>query len=685
MQNPRLHVEKPGYIPILRRTVSLIIFLASANCLAFTWFAMGITWIFDDTGYWPFVECPLFSLNTYRHTPSGPTCHMILRYSVALATSLIQGRLLTAEAGVVMPGLCSLDSVSSPDIIDCYWESDCDSVCWESSSASRCLGSSIYHDPAILTIPGSEPKCSVVIGNLGSQQLPCHSVTVISYCDSAFRVTPSIEIAMRAIVIASALIAVIWLIAELLLRSVEVSMKTEMAMGRAEQELTLPGKIEALRGIVENRWNSSQHADDSISLDSHIKSNSPTVPFASRTMARVPMSPERTETSYRCSRGFSSPLNQVVQSQVEPPPVDRFTSTAWTRRLMRYYKLRQDGKSVYKPRATVRSVCLTIFFFVLIVLTLLMILRMSPQSSPQRGGSSVIDVLSIWEIHSVLDVLIFADVILDFGLFLVASLAITWPKPPIFSKHLELKLAENASDDFNIPKSISSLSRKSSLSSVDAETGSISFVMKQSLTVDCCLMIACHESTITVEKSKSFSHTLTSALKIFPPSHIFVCDNGASVRPVDDTQLVTQAVHPDINYLYVPEGNKTFAFYWCNRYWIPFLEKCRRVPSFRYTLIIDDDVPLPPDLHLPHEHLHQNPDIKAVHFPLTATTPPNESEGGVLVNCQDVEYKLAGLHKQFQSKLSRCFSCHGAIALWDRKAMDEILYATNIFCVNMLI
>ncbi len=73
-----------------------------------------------------------------------------------------------------------------------------------------------------------------------------------------------------------------------------------------------------------------------------------------------------------------------------------------------------------------------------------------------------------------------------------------------------------------------------------------------------------------------------SALMVFPPSHIFVCDNGNALAPVDDTQMATREVHPDINYLYVPEGNKTFAFYWTNRYWIPFLVRCGRVPDFRF-------------------------------------------------------------------------------------------------------
>ncbi|KAF4728711.1 hypothetical protein FOZ63_008302, partial [Perkinsus olseni] len=210
-------------------------------------------------------------------------------------------------------------------------------------------------------------------------------------------------------------------------------------------------------------------------------------------------------------------------------------------------------------------------------------------------------------------------------------------------------------------------------SSTSTDTRSLSFVLKQSLTHDCCLLIACHESTMTRERYELFSGTLRAALMVFPPSHIFVCDNGNSPAPVDDTQMATIEAHPDINYIYVPEGNKTFAFYWCNKFWIPFLARHSKVPDFKYAVIIDDDVPLPADLHIPHEHLRNHPDIKAVHFPITAASPDG-TRRNMLVKCQDVEYKLAAVHKLFQSTLSRCLSCHGAIALWERRALEMILY-----------
>jgi len=264
-----------------------------------------------------------------------------------------------------------------------------------------------------------------------------------------------------------------------------------------------------------------------------------------------------------------------------------------------------------------------------------------------------------------MDGIIFTDILLDFGLFLIAIASVSWPTSPVFASHMTEKLGELL-EPHRPPRRDSDTSSNYTIGEDSMES-----VMDQALTLECCLLIACHESCLTLDKEKSFINTLESALRVFAPNHIFVCDNGASTHPVDHTQMVSQSVHPAINYLYIPEGNKTISFYWTNRYWIPFLEACRRIPKFSYAVIIDDDVPLPPDLHIPHARLRESPQIKAVHYPITATSP--DGKPGIMVNCQDIEYKLAAVHKYFQSTVARVISCHGAIALWERKALDDIL------------
>ena len=44
---------------------------------------------------------------------------------------------------------------------------------------------------------------------------------------------------------------------------------------------------------------------------------------------------------------------------------------------------------------------------------------------------------------------------------------------------------------------------------------------------------------------------------------------------------------------------------------------------------------------------------------------------------QDIEYKIAGSVKQFQGATGSVIAPHGAIAMWDREAFEEILYKTH--------
>lgn len=41
-----------------------------------------------------------------------------------------------------------------------------------------------------------------------------------------------------------------------------------------------------------------------------------------------------------------------------------------------------------------------------------------------------------------------------------------------------------------------------------------------------CLLVACHRSTQTKDRKKTFTNTVKAALAVFPANAIFVCDNG---------------------------------------------------------------------------------------------------------------------------------------------------------------
>jgi hypothetical protein len=87
--------------------------------------------------------------------------------------------------------------------------------------------------------------------------------------------------------------------------------------------------------------------------------------------------------------------------------------------------------------------------------------------------------------------------------------------------------------------------------------------------------------------------------------------------------------------------------------------------QFKYILRIDDDVILPPNLPLA-THLI-TPKVGSVSYCIRSVGA-DSMPGTVVQQWQDIEYKLAGLVKQFCSRYggSATFA-HGAIVLWDRE------------------
>jgi len=512
-----------------------------------------------------------------------------------------------------------------------------------------------------------ELQCKALVGtnDLGAEvqiRTTCKNIMVGSYCDTSFRITASNAIAIRGLFIGAVLIALIWFIAEWILRSVDIDLRMEKAIGLARMAIELPGKKQILRQSLEEKWR-QEHLNLSHQLTADTNSE-----FGG--------SPRATPKSF---------------SPTTTDPSRAFTSTSWRRRLEQWKQLNKQKSGTFLTRIFLRTLLLNFFFILLLIGTYYVVIAISPQniSIEESLIESLLGKMKIWKMENWIDYLIFSDVFLDTGIFLIATIAVKWPKSPVFTRHIQEKITEVTNAPITVPRGVSPISPAApmdhledavsignssfSLSSFTSKSESnLSFILNQTVSIDTCLMIACHCSTMTVERCETFSNTLRSALAVFPPNHIFVCDNGPTMYPQDETQFVAKQVHPDINYLYIPEGNKTFAFYWCNKYWIPFLARAGVTPNFTYALIIDDDVPLPPDLHIPHEHLKKDLTIKAVHFPITATTP--DGNPNLLVRCQDVEYKLAAVHKIFQAAMYRSLSCHGAIALWERKAMGEVLY-----------
>jgi len=203
-----------------------------------------------------------------------------------------------------------------------------------------------------------------------------------------------------------------------------------------------------------------------------------------------------------------------------------------------------------------------------------------------------------------------------------------------------------------------------------------------------CLLIACHNSALDDGMRTDLERTLNAALENFPPECIFVCDNGRGLHPSDDTQGLCNRVSDRwfpgedrrMNYVFIPEGNKTHALYWVSEWWIPFLVHNHKVPDFEYLVMIDDDVPLPRNFDFHAAQMEGDHTTAAVGYAITAVTPTDpttgKSEPNFLVDMQDVEYRISGFFKLVQAELGgSSFYAHGAVSLWRRKILGkEILY-----------
>ena len=694
-------IVKPPILPIFGRSFSLLCALILCAGAACCWWAKGISWVYDKySGSITLLSCPS-QIYSFRSTvPDGAYCQVsVTKYMDFLNTFTDNNLFGTSKFTCTRP-------IDTSEPIICNLDQRCDkSICYYTESPDKPCQEFAREPPIPVGLPG--PMCTSLIGFntlTGAPvwiNVPCKTLLIGSYCDSDFKVTSSNSIAIRGLIIGAVLVTLIWFIAEWILRSVDIDLRMEKAMGMARMAIELPGKKQILRQSLEQRWKLAVSLNTTAidSCDDGMSSYNWTPRSSSFTGGGVSM------------HGFG----------VSSDPGKRFISPQWRRRLDQWKKLRIEKSGTFQTKIFLRTLLLNLFFIALLVGTYYVIILISPQniSIEETWYESVIGKMKIWDMSNWIDYLIFADIFLDTGIFLIACIAVKWPKAPVFSKHLQDQIAQavfekeilvddekiveeqiivvppiraispgaisRSSPDhaakkltIEIPESVSSdndfdySSDESALTDADGTESQLSFILNQTVSIDTCLMIACHCSTMTVERCETFSNTLRSALAVFPPSHIFVCDNGPTIQPQDATQFVAKQVHPDINYLYIPEGNKTFAFYWCNKYWIPFLARSGVVPNFTYALIIDDDVPLPADLHIPHEHLRQDTRIKAVHFPITATTP--DGNPPLLVNCQDVEYKLAAVHKLFQATMYRSLSCHGAIALWERKSMGEVFH-----------
>ncbi|KAI4737331.1 hypothetical protein E4T50_12201 [Aureobasidium sp. EXF-12298] len=175
------------------------------------------------------------------------------------------------------------------------------------------------------------------------------------------------------------------------------------------------------------------------------------------------------------------------------------------------------------------------------------------------------------------------------------------------------------------------------------------------------LMIPCYKS------AKIIGPTLEAALKIFPPSHIFVIANGNSPTPLDDTELVCRPY--GVNHVWSPVGSKIVAQF----------VGCYAAKGFKNVLLIDDDCALPPNFPIVSDRM--TPKIKCIGYTIKSVGPES-SRGTLCQQAQDLEYKISGIQRALAGYVGSATFPHGAISLWDTEFLIQTFYKHPGFSVS---
>lgn len=162
--------------------------------------------------------------------------------------------------------------------------------------------------------------------------------------------------------------------------------------------------------------------------------------------------------------------------------------------------------------------------------------------------------------------------------------------------------------------------------------------------------------------------TVTSCLQHVHGQQVFICDNNDHDTPTDATFAAVHHVEPTVNYHYNAVGNKTRAQY---------MGVTSKENDYPFTMLMDDDVVLPAEFAFELDRFDRDPNLQCLVYPIAATTAAGAIDPTtpkpLLVEWQDLEYKLSGLVKHLQSNVATVVSPHGSISVWRTPILKRLL------------
>lgn len=161
--------------------------------------------------------------------------------------------------------------------------------------------------------------------------------------------------------------------------------------------------------------------------------------------------------------------------------------------------------------------------------------------------------------------------------------------------------------------------------------------------------------------------TIMAALKIFKKEQVYVIANGNAPEPMDNTADVCKEY--GVNHAWVPIGSKITAEF----------VGVALTHKYKYIMLIDDDVHLPPNLPLVTHRINEQ--TKCIGYTIKSTGA-NGARGTLIQQCQDMEYKASGLGRTFSGKYGSSTFPHGAIILWDRECLQNLFNVHPGFVIS---
>ncbi|KAJ8605565.1 hypothetical protein CTAYLR_000144 [Chrysophaeum taylorii] len=166
-------------------------------------------------------------------------------------------------------------------------------------------------------------------------------------------------------------------------------------------------------------------------------------------------------------------------------------------------------------------------------------------------------------------------------------------------------------------------------------------------------IVPCHKSE--AEIGRTVRSILDSGIS---PENVCVVDNANQPTPPDKTREVVAMVHPDVQYVYVPQGLKTNALYVGTKH-LP--------PTVDFVAHLDDDTIIPGADMVYDASRFDDPRVSAVSYGIEI------ERTGPVQNLVDFEFRLWSHWRYYRARTSTAWYCHGIIGIWRRDRFERAM------------